>query len=290
MDMTSSRPSSATIPLWANDLQGPHLEIRLPEGHSAQHGQEPPLSLLPCLIVFKGGAYKVRGGSAGFELADERGIAVVDVAYRVLKDTKTTDAGTSVPLWPRPFVDAVRAVRLVRSRAAEFGLDPARIGCVGFSAGGHLVSLLASGRELAPPPVADVVIDAFSFVPDFAVLAYPLISLCKDELQSEATLKSPAVFLGEEDPPDDLRMQLSAHLHVTSSHPPTFIWHCADDAIVPVAQARAMADRLHAAGVLSELLIVPTGGHAIGFARAGPSANDWVDRFFAWLSALPVVR
>jgi acetyl esterase/lipase len=244
------------------------------------------MELIPCLIIVRGGGYKIRGGLQGFELANAHRVAVCDVAYTVVKDLPKATAGAKREmLWPKPFVDLARAVRIVRARASEWGLRSDRIGCFGFSAGGHLVGLLASGRELAPPPVPDALLDGLSFVPDFVGLSYPLISVLADELQSDATRNAVGVFLHEEASGEE-REELSAHRHVHAAYPPTFIWHCEDDAIVPVAQARAMADSLAAAGVPVELHVYPTGGHAIGFALSGPHANDWVERFCRWLARL----
>lgn len=275
-----------TLPLWGDELAGPQIDMCFPPGFQA--GSES----LPCVLVFRGGAYKMRAGSATMcaDVARLHKVVVGDVAYRVLGDKHAPrEAVADDPLWPHFFADAARAVRLVRAKHAELGIAPNRVGAIGFSAGGHLVSLLASGRELAPPSVADATLDAYSFVPDFTALSYPFISLVDDALQTGATRRCVKIFAGRGDPPDELRRLLSSQLHVREGHPPTFIWHCEDDRIVPVSQARAMADALAAASVPHEQYILPAGGHAIGLALEGECEhpNDWLTRFFDWVGKLP---
>ncbi|HEY7514502.1 MAG TPA: alpha/beta hydrolase, partial [Vicinamibacteria bacterium] len=128
---------------------------------------------------------------------------------------------------PAPLQDVQRALRLVRARAGDFGIDPARVGVVGFSAGGHLASTAGTrfeeGRKDAPDAV-----DRESSRPDFLVLGYPVITLTGPFAHKD----SPTNLLG--DPPDPaLREELSSERRVSSRTPPTFLFHTAEDAGVP---------------------------------------------------------
>jgi acetyl esterase/lipase len=176
-----------------------------------------------------------------------------------------------VELW-----DAQRAIRYVRSRAAEFGIRPDRIGIWGFSAGGHLASTAAthfthSDSEADP-------IDRQSARPDFAILSYPVISM----LEPYVHLGSRRNLLGDK-PDPALVLLLSNELQVTTQTPPTFLFHTSEDQVVPVENSILFYLSLRKAGVPVEMHIYQKGQHGVGLAAADPILRTWPDRLASWL-------
>jgi len=181
---------------------------------------------------------------------------------------------------PAPLLDAQRALRLVRARAREFRIDPARLGIVGFSAGGHLATTTGNrfddGRPESPDPV-----DRMSSRPDFMVLGYPVISLAAPYAHKGSRQN----LLGEGADPG-LVDELSSERHVTARTPPAFLFHTADDAGVPVENSLAFAQALHEAHVPVELHVYPHGPHGVGLAPRDPVLSQWPKLCAAWLKAM----
>ena len=150
---------------------------------------------------------------------------------------------------PVPLMDAQRAISMVRARAAEFEVDPARIGILGFSAGGHLASTAATHFHTGRTDTADA-IDRVSCRPDFAVLVYPVISLTEwfTHVGSRTNL------LGRDGDAELIR-QLSNELHVTPQTPPTFLLHTNEDTAVPAENSVYFYLALRKAKVPAELHI-----------------------------------
>lgn len=180
---------------------------------------------------------------------------------------------------PAPLRDVLRAVRLVRSRAAEFGVDPARIGVGGSSAGGHLA---ASSGTLFGEAVGKTghALDAVSARPDFLILQYPVITM-RPPVTHSGSLTS---LLGEK-PTDELIALLSVDEHVTADTPPTFIMHTQEDKSVPVENSLRFYRALTAAKVPAELHIYPTGPHGFGFRKDLGATSDWPKRAEEWMRA-----
>src|SRR5262249_15560327 len=124
--------------------------------------------------------------------------------------------------------DGLRAVRLVRSRAAEFGIAQDRIGMMGFSAGGHLTATVGTHFDEGNPSATDPV-DRVGSRPDFLILAYPVISF-DPTIAHAGSVRN----LVGENPPQNLIQELSNELHVTEKTPPTFLFHTTADTTVPV--------------------------------------------------------
>jgi len=176
-----------------------------------------------------------------------------------------------VELW-----DVQRAIRYIRSRAADFGIRPDHIGIWGFSAGGHLASTAAT-HFAASDPQADL-IDRQSDRPDFAILSYPVISM----LEPYVHMGSRRNLLG--DKPDPALVQLlSNELQVTSQTPPTFLFHTTEDQVVPVENSIEFYLALRKAGVPVEMHIYQKGHHGVGLATADPVLRTWPDHLAAWL-------
>jgi acetyl esterase/lipase len=181
---------------------------------------------------------------------------------------------------PAPLQDAQRALRMVRSRAAEWGVDPTKVGILGFSAGGHLASTAATHFDEGQPG-ADDPVERMGSRPDFAVLCYPVITL----EGPYAHVGSRTALLGES-PDPALVEALSNQRQVTSRTPPTFLFHTADDASVPVENSLLFFSALRKAGVAAELHIFPHGKHGVGLAPGDPSLSQWPGLCAQWMRGL----
>lgn len=178
---------------------------------------------------------------------------------------------------PAPLLDVQRAMRLVRSRAAEFGIDARRVGILGFSAGGHLASTAGTRFDNGRPDAADPV-ERFGSRPDFMILAYPVISLSAPFTHRSSL----ASLLG--DPPDTaLAEELSSEKRVTARTPPAFLVHTADDPTVPVANSLAFFAAMREEGVPAELHVFEKGPHGVGLAQGDPALSVWPGLCEAWL-------
>jgi acetyl esterase/lipase len=178
---------------------------------------------------------------------------------------------------PTMLTDARRAVRVVRARARDWGIDPSRIGVMGFSAGGHMASTAAAQWTLGDSTSADAV-ERTSSRPDLAILVYPVITMTPQYAHAGSRRN----LIGEH-PDDRLVRATSNELHVSPDTPPTFIVATSDDATVPVQNSLMFYDALRAAGVPAELHILETGRHGFGLAQGDPALAIWVTACEAWL-------
>ena len=178
---------------------------------------------------------------------------------------------------PVELSDAQRAIRYVRSRAADFGIQPNRIGIMGFSAGGHLASTTGThfdnGNHQATDPI-----ERQSSRPDFMILAYPVITL----QDPYAHIGSRTNLLGEK-PNPALVNELSNETQVTTQTPPTFLFHTTEDKTVPVENSIMFYSALRKAGVPAEMHIYLQGPHGVGLATNNPVLHSWPDRLADWL-------
>ncbi|MBZ5575729.1 MAG: alpha/beta hydrolase [Acidobacteriia bacterium] len=173
--------------------------------------------------------------------------------------------------------DAQRAIRLVRSRAAQYGIAADRIGMMGFSAGGHLSATAGTHFDEGQPGASDPV-DRASSRPDFLILAYPVISF--DPAIAHAG--SVQNLLG--DHPDAALLQnLSNELHVTSKTPPTFLFHTSNDSTVPVENSIRFYLALRKAKIPAEMHIFENGPHGVGLASGDPELSLWPTLLANWL-------
>ena len=178
---------------------------------------------------------------------------------------------------PAPLQDVLRAIRLVRSRAAELGVKPDRIGVMGFSAGGHLASSAATLFDLADGKAKDG-LEAVSSRPDFAILGYPVIVFGAD-----VTHKGSQQHLLGDTPAAELVTRLSTDRQVTTKTPPTFLFHTSEDAAVPPQNSIAFYLALKNAGVPAELHVYEKGPHGVGLAPADRELSTWPDRLLGWM-------
>ena len=255
-------PGGAPGALGSEDRDKPSITIRLADSAKANG---------TAVIVCPGGGYgNLAMDHEGAQVAawlNNLGISAFILKYRL------------GPIYhhPAPLQDAQRAIRTVRSRAKEFGIDPNRIGIWGFSAGGHLASTTGThfddGQSNASDPI-----DRLSSRPDFMILAYPVISLTTEYVHKGSRKN----LLG--DPYDPaLAEQLSNEKQVTSRTPPTFLFHTDDDAGVPVENSVLFFLALKKAKVPAEMHIYQKGKHGVGLAQSDPVLSTWPDRLRDWL-------
>jgi acetyl esterase/lipase len=260
-----------TIPLW---------EGRAPGAFADEEADQPTLTFYPAngnqtartaVIIAPGGGYgHLAMNHEGRQVANwfnAMGVNGFVLKYRL------------GPRYRHPIElgDAQRALRLVRSRAAEFQIDPNRLGMMGFSAGGHLTATAATHFDPGNPQAADPV-DRFSSRPDFVILAYPVISF----QQEIAHAGSVGNLLGSQ-PDPGLIDDLSNELHVTAQTPPTFLFHTSTDPVVPVANSLRFYAALRKAQVPAELHVFESGPHGVGLALQDPSLGQWPGLLREWL-------
>lgn len=226
------------------------------------------------LLMIPGGGYRrvavsKAGGPIDAALA-ERGITVFVMTYRL--PANGWAAGPDVALQ-----DAQRAMRIIRSRSGELGLDPARLGVLGFSAGGHVAARLAT-RSTIPAYAPIDAIDTLSTKPMAAGLFYPVIT----GTQPFAHGGSLKELLGAS-PTDAQRLAVSAERDVTAETPPTFIAAAIDDAVVPVDNSMLMFQALRAKGVATELHLFEKGGHGFGLTGPDNAPMPWPGMLDAFL-------
>ncbi|MGQ3051857.1 MAG: alpha/beta hydrolase [Roseateles sp.] len=178
---------------------------------------------------------------------------------------------------PAPLQDVLRAIRLVRSRAAQFGVDPQRIGVMGSSAGGHLAASASTLFDHADGRTG-AALDSVSARPDFAVLVYPVITMT----DPAAHPGSRRALLGAE-PGLALLAQMSLEQQVSAATPPTLLLHTQGDKTVPVQNSLLYFDALTRAGVPAELYVFEQGGHGIGMRDGLGTASAWPRRAEDWL-------
>ena len=224
------------------------------------------------VVICPGGGYGTHAiDHEGHQIAEwlnSFGVSGVIVEYRMSK------GGYRHPV---PLQDAQRAVRTVRARAAGFGIDPAKIGIIGFSAGGHLASTVITHFDAGDPASADPV-ERASSRPDFAILCYPVIAF--DEPFTHAG--SHHNLLGKDASPELIRA-LSTDKQVTPQTPPTFILQTDADTVVPAENAVAFYLALRKAKVPAELHIYQPGRHGLGLAKGVTGVEQWPAALQAWL-------
>jgi acetyl esterase/lipase len=178
---------------------------------------------------------------------------------------------------PAPLQDAQRAIRTVRQRAKEFGVQPDRVGIMGFSAGGHLTSTALTHFDKGKADDADS-IQRVSCRPDFGLLCYPVIAF-----DQPFTHKGSQQNLLGKDPPKELIESLSNEKQVTSETPPTFLFHTAEDTGVPPENSMVFYAAMLEHKVPGELHIYQKGPHGVGLAANIPGTSDWPNTFQRWL-------
>jgi acetyl esterase/lipase len=223
------------------------------------------------VVICPGGGYV--GLAAGHEgkavaqrLADS-GIVGIVLKYRLPDDRTMVDKTIG------PLQDAQRAIQYVRENAARLGVDPHRIGIMGFSAGGHLAS--SEGTHYNQSYISNPL--HISLRPDFMILGYPVISFT-DSLANKGSRDN---LLGP-NPPQDSIIKYSGELQVTDQTPPTFLVHAKDDNVVKVQNSLDFAEALRKHHVPVEVYLYEHGGHGFGMNNR-TSSVDWLAIALTWL-------
>ena len=222
------------------------------------------------VVVCPGGGYSgLAMGHEGVAIAqkfNEIGITAFVLKYRLPSDKIMEDKTIG------PLQDAQRALQIVRERAAEWGINPAKVGIIGFSAGGHLASTAATHFD-------KVVIENknnTSVRPDFALLLYPVITF------GELAHRGSQVNLTGKDAPQALIDLYSNEKQVTANTPPVFLVHAEDDKVVPVQNSLMFYEELLKNKLKAEMHLYQAGGH--GFGLNNKTTTDyWFDRCTAFL-------
>jgi acetyl esterase/lipase len=230
----------------------------------------PYLPAKPCgsaMLLIPGGSYSgiYEGQAEPFALwLNEQGITAFVLRYRL---------GSAGYRYPSQLQDAVEAMRQIRGNAERWKIDPQRIGAMGFSAGGHLVSTLIDRPQDGEIAGRTATVSAR---PDLAILCYPVISMIT---RPHATSRK--MLIGDQ--PDDAHLQrTSSELQVHPGLPPCFLWHTMEDRLVPVDHALLYANALHQHSVPCEVHLYQHGDHGTGLIG---TQHPWFADLLFWLKA-----
>jgi acetyl esterase/lipase len=246
--------------------------------------QNPPGA---AVLVFPGGGYKALAigprstiGPLGADVCqwmNEMGVTCILVKYRVPHTGCHWNPVTrrhEQPEVPMALQDAQRAISMVRYYADDYGIDPTRIGVMGFSAGGNLAVLSSTNFGTRAYEPIDA-IDQVSSRPDFAIPVYP------GHLTMEHKNKTPRAVAARE---------LNSDIVVSSEVPPTLLIHAKDDPVDPVHYSMVYEEALKQAGAPVELIIYGTGGHGFGVRKQGKDTDRWMEDAIRWLSRIDVLE
>jgi len=274
------------IPLWPGTppgegrVTGPEKTGGEGSGYGAVSNISTPRMRVYRPKVANGAAVIVCGGGGYFRIQlwkestpiakwlQLRGYTVFELIYRLPNDGWGATA---------PFMDAQRAMRIVRTRAAEFGVRPDRIGIMGFSAGGHLAGYTALGFDQKLYEGADR-FEAVSARPDFAALLFPVVLL----RAPYDTTRTRREIVGR-NPSRAAEDAWSLDTHARKDAPPTIIFSAADDPTTPPGHGIALFQALVAKGAPAELHIFEEGGHGWGVGTPDQILSQWPSMFDTWL-------
>ncbi|MEX0362858.1 MAG: alpha/beta hydrolase, partial [Allomuricauda sp.] len=255
---------------WVRNVQEPSIEVYLPSV---------PNNTGKAILLFPGGGYQ--GLAYNWEGVDfakafnAQGIAGIVVKYRLPNSKSIVKNRHEVPLQ-----DAKRAIRLVRSKAKEWNIDPKKIGIMGFSAGGHLASSLGVHYNDKVYDKQDEA-DELGARPNFMALIYPVITM-DDTFTHQGSREA---LLGNQKS-DALKRRFSNELHVDADTPPTFLLHATDDEAVVVENSLRFYSSLKDHEVPATMHIYPSGGHGFALGLNHTLLNGWLNRFFDWLASM----
>ena len=243
---------------WATYVSRPTMTIYPPEGRNTR----------AAIVVLPGGGYKaVAMDLEGTEICDwvtKLGVTCVLLKYRVPQAWRH-DGVEQAPKVQLPLQDAQRAIGLLRHRASSYGLDPQKIGVIGFSAGGHLAAAVSNAGKLTYKPVDDA--DRELPRPDFAVLLYP------GHLWAETSPKT--------------SLTLSPWVEISSNAPPALLIHSMNDPVDDVRHSLAYGLALNDVGVAVEMHLYAGGGHAFGLRpTSDPITTEWPKLVEKWLRTI----
>lgn len=284
---------SQEVPLWPEDSQVIRDGVKA-LAHEEWSITNPSIliypaqakSARPAILIFPGGGFKAlaigQKSTLGFLGTDvckwltDAGVTCIIVKYRVPNTACNWNSKTKrheTPEVPMALQDTQRAISMVRYNASEYGIDPNRIGVMGFSAGGWLAVLASTAfNERAYKPID--AIDLVSSRPDFAIPVYP------GHLTMEHKNKRPKEIADQE---------LNTDLIIPNETPPTLLIHAKDDPIDPVHYSEVYERELKKAGVSVELIVYESGGHAFGVKKQGTDTDQWTTDALQWLNKIKIL-
>ncbi len=230
------------------------------------------------LVAGGGGYFRIqlkKESTPAAEWLAAQGFTVFELVYRLPDDGWDSAA---------PFMDAQRAMKIIRTRAAEFGVDPKRIGIMGFSAGGHLAGFTAYQPDRALYTGADA-FERVSARPDFAVLLFPVVTL----RAPYDTTRTRREIVGDT-PTPEAEAAWSLDTHAGKDAPPTIIFASADDPTTPPGHGILLFQTLVAAGASAELHLFRDGGHGWGLGRPEQVISQWPGLFAHWAQSLQIIE
>ena len=230
------------------------------------------------VLICPGGGYAALAfdheGNAIARWLNENGIAGIILKYRLPSDRIMKEKSNG------PLQDAQEAMRIIRRNAAEWKINPEKVGVIGFSAGGHLASTLSTHFDDKVYEIKDNA----SARPDFSLLIYPVISF--DTTITHRGSRNNLIGLR---PSEEQVRRFSNDLQVTSSTPPAFLVHSADDRAVPVMNSINYFNALQKKNIPAELHIFRKGGHGYGLAPAGGTESSWPELCIRWLKDIGIL-
>ena len=266
---TAQAPAKTSLPLWPGAVplatgdaapDRPSIDVYLPQTNPTHTG----------VLVIPGGGYGYLAAHEGEPVAlwlQAHGVAAFVLRYRVAPYH-----------YPAEMLDGLRAMRLARANASQYGIDTSKLGVWGFSAGGHLAAYLMTqfAARLAAPADAT---DAVSARPDFGVLSYAVISMRPEITHhgSHENLLGPAVSADAEE-------QLSNELHVTKDAPPAFLYATSDDGVVPVQNSVRFYEAYVEQKLPVEMHLFEHGPHGSVLAQKLVGASAWPGLLATWLT------
>ncbi|WP_160139372.1 alpha/beta hydrolase [Chryseobacterium sp. c4a] len=271
-----------TITLWTKipDGPGPKGEEVISSKGSFTNISIPKLIIhqpahpngIAVLIISGGGYAHIESGSEGNpagEWLQSQGITAFELIYRLPGEGWATQSV--------PFQDAQRALRLIRSNAETYKLNPDKIGVLGFSAGGHLAGYISSTFDTMYYPLQDAV-DRVSARPNFTAMIYPVVSMLPPNNNTHS-FKS---LLGKSSDRKD-QVKYSVEKQVTANTPITFLAQSEDDPISSVENSILMYDALKNNKIPAELHLFQSGGHGWGLGKKDTNTGEWTNLFLNWL-------
>lgn len=226
-----------------------------------------------CVVICPGGGYRILASShEGYDIAakfNEIGVSALVLYYRLPADSAQVEKKYA------PLQDAQAAIALVRTNAAKWNIDPAKVGIMGFSAGGHLAATASThfNKDYTGS------LSSANLRPDFSILLYPVISM-----RPFGHGGSKQSLLGKNPTEEELAL-FSNEEQVTAQTPRAFIVHASDDNAVPLKNSLLYAERLTANKIPVDLHVYAKGGHGFGLNNKTTSGDLWFDRLITWMKA-----
>ncbi len=229
------------------------------------------------LVICPGGGYGMEAmDHEGYDMAEwlvKQGVAGIVLKYRL------PNGHDQIPL-----EDAQRTLRLVHQKASEWGINPAKIGIAGSSAGGHLASAAGTKFDTGKPESSDP-LEKYSCRPDFMLLLYPVITF--DEQFGHMGTRTNLIGPGNK---WELVEKYSNELHVTAQTPPTFLILSDDDTAVPPRNSIEFYMALKKFNIPAEMHIFRDGGHGFGMNKLNKPVDQWPNLFAQWMKAQGITK